>query len=128
MLLILCIIMAQVTNDQIVHNKYIWAEQDVQEFLEDIKQDGCVSSEAAETLKQSLVTDLNLEDDSDIVIEAVAPSMAGVPVTRGNLIYVRVEYPMENVIAGGKLLGITDENNVSKRILNTSVYSEYIVW
>ncbi len=132
MLIILCVFLTQFTVNQVVQNKVILAENDINTFVEDIRRDGYVTDAAKTELKARLKTVLKLPDDSEIVVE-------GTPISQrkkrsfsssyeDSLIYYRIEYPIKNVIGASEFLGISDSENEAIRIREGKTASEYIEW
>ena len=123
-MLLITVFLSQFTANQIIHNKLIFAENDINTFIEEIKFDGCVSFEEnspANELKSSLMKDLKLSSDAEIVITGTET-----PVKRGELIEYSVSYPLENIIGASGLLGITGNKVMRERSGKTA--SELIIW
>ena len=137
MLLILCVFLVQFTFNQVIQNKTILAENDINTFIEEIKKDGYISPEAEAQLKTALKTDFKLEEDTEIVVEGDKNAAARkVRVLGGathadyenSLIYYHIEYPIKNVIGASKFFGISDEENTAKRIREGKTASEFVQW
>ena len=137
MLLILCVFLVQFTFNQVIQNKTLLAENDINTFVEEIKKDGYISPDAESTLKTALAKDLKLEDDSEIVVEG--DKNAGARKVRvlggathddyeNSLIYYHIEYPIKNVIGASKFFCISDDENTAKRVREGKTASEYIQW
>lgn len=132
MLLILCVFITQFTVNQVIQNKVILAENDINTFVEDIRRDGYVTEQAKANLAAKLKNDLKLTDLSEIKIE-------GTPFSQrkrrsfgssyeDSLIYYRVEYPIKDVIGANEFLGISENDNETVRIREGKTASEYIEW
>lgn len=120
MLLLMCVFILQFTTNQILHNKMVMAESDINVYVEQIKQDGCASSAAAEDLKAKLSSDLKV-DPGDIEIDVDD----GIK-NRGELIAYSVTYPLEGVIGAGGFFGISTEDNIVRRTRDGYCASEHI--
>lgn len=123
-MLLLTVFLSQFTSNQIIHNKLIFAENDINTFIEEIKFEGCVSFEEgspANELKSRLKDDLKLTSDDEIVISGTES-----PVGRGELIEYSVSYPLEDIIGASGLLGISNNKVIRTRSGKTA--SELIIW
>ena len=137
MLLILCVFLVQFTFNQVIQNKTILAENDINTFIEEIKKDGYITPEAEAGLKAALKTDLKLEDDSEIVVDGDKnPGARKVRVLGGashadyenSLISYHIEYPIKNVVGASKFFGISEDENTARRIREGKTASEYVQW
>lgn len=134
MLLILCVFLVQFTFNQVIQNKTLLAENDINTFIEEIKKDGYVTEEAKLTLQENLKRDLKLDDYEGIEISGTTEAERKVRVLGGadsyeqSLIEYRVEYPIKNVIGANRFFGISDDENTATRVREGKTASEFVQW
>ena len=125
-LLLISVLLVQATSNQVINNKLIFAENDINTFIEEIKYDGYITEENKDELKAKLVVDLKLDSDAEIVITGT--DSISERKLRGELIEYSIQYPLEDIVGAGGLLGITDDENRVVRTRAGKTASEYVAW
>lgn len=124
---LMLVLMAQYTLDQ----KNSIASSTLQELVgnakEQAKQEGCFTEEIKNELKSDISIALGIETD-DIIIVATETRQYRINYfdmcrERG-LIHYSVSIPIDKVMAGGRLLGIADEDNTAFCTVEGSTASE----
>lgn len=123
-MLLLSIFLIQFTTNQVVHNKILFAENDINSFIEEIKADGYISNEAKLNLENKLKTDLK-DNGANITITGYMDSQN--PKKRGDTISYSVTYEIKGVIGAAGMLNM-DDSNKALRTRSGIAASEYVSW
>lgn len=92
---------------------------------EEAKQEGFFTAEIKEGMKRSIGEAVGIEPE-EVVIESDDEMKFRYETGEGRLIRYRVEVPMKEVMAGGRLFGIPDEENRYVYIIDSYTASEKI--
>ena len=120
---LLLIFLPQFTANQASHNKMLYVENAVDTFVEEIKQEGYITT----TAKQNLITQIADKvacDESAVIVSGTTTG----PLIRGSIIEYRVEYPIKDIIATPNFWGIDENTNTANKVIEGSTVSEYIIW
>ncbi len=105
-------------------NNFIYETIDVAK--EQAKRDGCFTVENMDNLQEAIADRLKVKKDEIIVIATNTPKYRTNDYQGAEQIYYRVEIPVKKIMAGAGLLGIEDEDNQGKIIIENSVSSELL--
>ncbi len=124
---LLLLFMAQYCLDQKNSQMVSTFQQQVYVAKEEAKQKGCFTAEIKDKLRSDLSEALGVEE-SEILIEATETKQYRLNYfdesgTRG-MIHYKVTLPLGKVMAGGKLLGIREEENQGSYSVEGSTASE----
>ena len=122
-LLLLSVFMVQFTVNQVTHDKLLFAQKDISEALQEVKQEGCFTPEVKAELTEDLVEDLKLSDGTGIEITSDYEDV-NFRAYRGTVIEYTIKLPVKNLIGAASFLGIT--NNETVKTYNGFVSSEYV--
>lgn len=122
MMLLLSVFLIQFTSNQILHDKLMFAQQDIDTCLQEIKQDGYITTEKKTKLADTLKETLKLDNASEITIESTTTT----PVYRGELIDYTIKITVKNVIGAAGFLGIAEDSNKVTKTYSGYIASEYI--
>ncbi len=93
---------------------------------EQAKQKGCFTPEIKEEMVDRIERDFNVKEvDMDITLEEVPQYRTSVFDQR-ELIYYRVSVPINKIMAGNRLFGITDQENKGMYTVESWTASELI--
>jgi hypothetical protein len=111
---LLLIFMAQYTLDQKNSAIISSLQEQVYTAKEKAKIEGCFTEEINSELKKNISTALGIEEE-DIIIDATKTRQYRInyfdPRGERGMIHYRVSIPIQKLMAGGKLLGIREEEN-----------------
>lgn len=114
------LLLMQISHEQINMAKLMSVERSVEIAEEQAKRDGYFTEENKEQLAAELKRILEISD-SELVLNLPG---AGNIKYRTEQISYKIEAPFKNVMVGNRFLGIRDEDNVSKIIIDRQVTSE----
>ncbi len=120
MLLLLSVFLVQFTSNQIIHEKLLFAQKDIEEALQTVKRDGCFTPENKAELLEKLKKDIRPADEAAIIIRG-----SDIPVRRGERIEYSVTIPIDNIVAANRFLGISDSENRADKEYKGYVTSEW---
>lgn len=123
MLLLLSVFLVQFTVNQVTHDKLLFAQKDITESLQEVKQEGCFTPTIKAELTSDLIDDLKLSDASGIIISANYEDVNN-RAFRGTVIEYTIQLPVKNLVGAASFLGIT--NNETYKTYNGYVSSEYV--
>jgi len=104
-LLLLLVFVIQFSAGHVMNSRLFQADGAVETFRERAGVEGCIGTENAGHLKEELSRVL------DCSPEEIQVSGEDLPVPEGTLVYYRIGYPLQNIVAAGKFLGIQEEEN-----------------
>ena len=107
-ILILMIFVMQFAGNQAVQNRIFQAELAVESFRDALKEDGRMSEENYQTVRQYLAEICGCQE-GDILVES---SGTGSPAVRGDSLYYRIQFPLKDLIVMGEFLGIKADENL----------------
>ena len=124
---LLLVFMMQYTLDQRNNAQISWLQDQVYAVKEEAKQEGYFTSEMVEDLRQTIADKMDLEP-YEIMISATASPKYRIndfeeSKSRGMIQY-RIEVPMKQLMAGGKLFGISKEANQGTFVIEGITASE----
>lgn len=122
-LILLSVFLVQFTANQITHNKLLFVQEDITASMQEVKQEGCLTTEIKDRLTDNLKDDLRQDDASGIVIEASHTDINN-RAYRGTLIEYTVKVPVKNIVGAATFLGIT--NNETTKTYSGYVSSEWV--
>lgn len=121
MLLLLSVFLVQFSSNQIVHDKLLFAQQDIDTCLQEVKQEGYLSAEKKTELEEKIRDSLH-DDAAEVSISSHTTS----PLQRGELIDYEIKITVEDVIGAASFLGIAEDSNKVTKTYSGYVASEYI--
>lgn len=119
-IMILLVFVIQFTSNQILHNRITAVDQAVNNFKEITRQEGCITDENEELLRQEMQRILNCSSE-EIQIDGNRT-----PVPRGGLISYEVDVPLKQIVAMPGFWGIDEGKNQAGYHLHRSTTSEYL--
>ncbi|MEG1221596.1 MAG: hypothetical protein RSD43_05180 [Anaerovoracaceae bacterium] len=96
------------------------AQKHIEIFENGIKKEGCVTEKNKNDLKNKLVSNLNC-DIKDIIIEGDTT-----PKFIGSIVNYKITFPVNNLIASAKVLGISNEANSSNISIDDRTISQLV--
>jgi len=118
--MIMMVFLLQFINNQVLHNKIMNIDRSVNCFKEIAKQEGRLSDIREEELKTMISKYVDC-DESEIAVMA-DDKVRG----RGEVINLKVEIPLKNLIAANEVFGIDDDSNSGIYCCNLYTTSEYV--
>jgi hypothetical protein len=124
---LLLVFMAQYALDQKNSLTYNLLQEQVYTAKEQAKQEGCFSESIQEELRQNIGAALGINED-EIQIEATETRQYRINYYDGDrgrgIIHYRVSIPIEKIMAGGRLMGIQPDENITYYTIEGSTASE----
>ncbi|HVI39404.1 MAG TPA: hypothetical protein VM577_01995 [Anaerovoracaceae bacterium] len=123
---ILLIFLLQYALDQRNNDNIGRFQECVYQAKEQAKQEGCFTPEIKEAMIGKIEESFDIEEeDMEIVLEEVPQYRTSVFDQR-ELIYYKVSVPIDKIMAGNRLFGITDEENRGMYTIESWTASELI--
>lgn len=119
-LLLLLAFLVQIIENQKIYIKITNLDEEVNNFKEVIKQDGCITGDNEKRMIGEISRILNCNPQK-IKIKGDKK-----PMQRGELIRYQVEVPIENVIANREFWGIPKDYDKINYVVKRNTTSEYI--
>ena len=107
-ILILMIFIMQFAGNQAVQTRIFQADLAVESFRDALKENGGMSEENYQAVRQSLAEICGCQEE-DVLVES---SGTDTPAARGDCIYYSVQFPLKDMIVMGDFLGITADENL----------------
>ena len=120
-MIIMMIFLLQFINNQVLHNKIMNIDRSINCFKEIAKQEGYLSDIREDELK-CMISKYADCDKSEIKVIADKSKKV-----RGEIIDLKLEIPIKNLIAANEILGIDEQNNSGIYYCEISTTSESIV-
>ena len=122
---IMLVLLLQFTNDQANSEKVAFVQSVVYAAKEDAKQEGCFTDEIKERIVSDICSGLSVPPEY-VEIEADDEVKYRYAEGDGRYINYRVSVRLDNVMAGGRLLGIEEEKNFTTYVIDSYTASEKI--
>ena len=120
---IMLVLLLQFTNDQANSEKVAFVQSVVYAAKEDAKQEGCFTDEIKERIVSDICEGLSVPPEY-VEIEADDEVKYRYAEGEGRYINYRVSVRLDNVMAGGRLLGIEEEKNFTTYVIDSYTASE----
>ena len=120
---IMLVLLLQFTNDQANSEKVAFVQSVVYAAKEDAKQEGCFTDEIKERIVSDICEGLSVPPEY-VEIEADDEVKYRYAEGDGRYISYRVSVRLDNVMAGGRLLGIEEEKNFTTYVIDSYTASE----
>ncbi len=123
---ILLLFLAQFTLEQKNHKNMSTLQEYVYSAKEEAKQAGCFTEEIRQNLIRKICDRFAIApEEIELVLEQI-PRYRTTQFDQRELIYYKVGVPIEKLMAGNKLLGISDEANKGMYYIESWTASEKI--
>lgn len=120
-IVILLLFVMQFATNQLTYNKISDVDKALNNFKEVAKQEGCISPENKRLLKDNLTKTLDCEE-SDILVTGTETK-----IDRGGKIYYSLTVPIENVVAGYSVWGLSEKDVIGTYKSENYTTSEFII-
>lgn len=122
---IMLVLLLQFTNDQANSEKVAFVQSVVYAAKEDAKQEGCFTDGIKERIVSDICRGLSVPPEY-VEIEADDEVKYRYAEGDGRYINYRVSVRLDDVMAGGRLLGIEEEENFTTYVIDSYTASERI--
>ena len=120
---ILMIFLLQFTADQVNGERIALIQSVVYAAKEEAKQEGCFTKEIRERITEEISSKLSIPPER-VKIEADDEVKYRYASGDGRLIRYRVSVKLDGIMAGGRLLGIEEEENSAVYVIDSFTMSE----
>ena len=120
----LLVFLMQYSLEQQNHHRLTLLQQAVYTAKEQAKQDGYFTKENLDTLKANILSNFDLMENEILIQATTIPRYRVNSFDERELIHYKVEVPLNKIMAGGKLFGISDDDNCSMYKIESYTASE----
>ncbi|MBE6031444.1 MAG: hypothetical protein E7225_07660 [Clostridiales bacterium] len=122
---IMMVFLLQFSVDQVNSEKIAYIQSVVYSAKEDAKQEGCFTEEITERIKSEISQGLDIPEE---YVEVIADDEVKYRYSKGEgrLINYKVSVRLDGIMAGGALLGISEDENSTIYTIDSYTASERI--
>lgn len=122
---IMMVFLLQFSVDQVNSEKIAYIQSVVYSAKEDAKQEGCFTEEITERIKSEISQGLDIPEE---YVEVIADDEVKYRYSKGEgrLINYKVSVRLDGIMAGGALLGISEDENSTVYTIKSYTASERI--
>ena len=123
---ILLVFLFQFTLDQRNNDNISRFQECVYQAKEQAKQEGCFTPEIKKEMVDKIEKYFHIKEDDMVVVLEGIPQYRTSVFDQRELIYYKVSVPIDKIMAGNHLFGITDEENRGMYTIESWTSSELI--
>lgn len=123
---IMLVFLFQYALDQRNNERISRFQECVYQAKEQAKQEGCFTSEIRDKMIRKIAQQFNVPEEDIIVELESVPKYRTSVFDQRELIHYKVSVPIEKVMAGNRLFGISDEENSGRYTIESWTASELI--